>query len=179
LPRHAKKRLELDVIVAVGTGDRSAAPKVVLDERAHNALLELLLEIHDIVGEVQMLRDALGVIDVIERAAAMLRGTPALELREAALIPELHGEPDDGSALLLEDGCYGGRIHAAGHGDGDEAGLRSGLDGKEIELDGWGHVVSAICPLHAAGRNWASATSEERVFASLRMTNIGRKFVMG
>ena len=34
---------------------------------------------------------AAGVVDVVVRAAAMLRGAVIFELRQAALIPELHG----------------------------------------------------------------------------------------
>ncbi len=41
-----------------------------------------------------MLGDALGVIDIVERATAVLRraliGEGALKFREASLIPELH-----------------------------------------------------------------------------------------
>jgi hypothetical protein len=70
------------------------------DEGTHDALLELILKIHHVVREVQVLRDTLGVVDVIERAAAVLRGTFTLKFGEAALIPKLHSETDDGVALL-------------------------------------------------------------------------------
>jgi hypothetical protein len=110
------------------------------DERAHDALLELILEIHHVVREIQVLRDTLGVVDVIERATTMLRGTFALKLREAALIPKLHGEADDGAALLKQDSGDGGRIHAAGHSDGDKAGLNRGGGRERIELDLRGHA---------------------------------------
>ena len=86
---------------------------------------ELLLEIDDVMRKIQMLSDALGVVDVVERAATMLRGAVALQFGEAALIPKLHGEADDGMALLEEHGRDGGGIDAAGHGYGDEAGLWS------------------------------------------------------
>ncbi len=77
-----------------------------------------------------MLRDALGVIDIVERAAAMLRGHVALKFGQAALIPELHREADNRTALLLQNGGDGGRVHAAGHGHGDEAGLSFRADGQ-------------------------------------------------
>jgi hypothetical protein len=71
-----------------------------------------------------MLRDAFGVIDIVERTAAVLRRTlireGALKFRQAALIPELHGKTDDRAALLLQNGGDGGGVHAARHGDGDE-----------------------------------------------------------
>jgi hypothetical protein len=40
-------------------------------------------------------------------------GGIALEFRQAALIPELHGQADNRAVLVLEDGGHGGRIHAA------------------------------------------------------------------
>ena len=48
-----------------------------------------------------MLRDALGVINVIERAAAVLGRAVSLKLGQAALIPELHRQADYRAALLL------------------------------------------------------------------------------
>jgi hypothetical protein len=58
--------------------------------------------------KIQVLGDALGIVDVVERAAAVLLGAVALQFWEAALIPELHGEADDGAALFLENGGDGG-----------------------------------------------------------------------
>ena len=49
----------------------------------------------------------------------MLLGPVALEFGEAALIPELHGQADDGVALFLKNRCNCGRVNAAGHGNGD------------------------------------------------------------
>src|SRR5260370_32655776 len=91
-----------------------------------------------------MLRYGLGVIDVIERAAAVLRGGGALQFREAALVPKLHGEADDGAALLLEKGCNRGRVDSAGHGYGDEAALGFGALGQGVELGGCVHADSII-----------------------------------
>jgi hypothetical protein len=81
-----------------------------------------------------MLRDATRIVNVVERAAAVLRGTIALQFRQTALIPQLHREADDAARLLLQDGGYGGGIHSAGHGYGDEAGLRFRADGQSLEL---------------------------------------------
>ncbi len=38
---------------------------------------------------------------------------------EAALVPELEGEADEGEAPGVEEGGDGGGVDAAGHGDGD------------------------------------------------------------
>src|SRR6266436_2860344 len=94
-----------------------------------------------------MLRYGLGVIDVIERATAVLRVAVALKFGEAALVPELHGEADDGAALLLEKGCNRGRVDSAGHGYGDEAALGFGALGQGVELDGGIHADSIISGL--------------------------------
>lgn len=64
-----------------------------------------------------MLGDAARVVDIVNRTAAMLRGFSGLELREAALVPELHGEADDGLAALVHDCGDGGAVHSAAHGD--------------------------------------------------------------
>ena len=66
-----------------------------------------------------MLGDAAGVVHVVVRAASMLGGAVILQLRQAALIPELHGEADDGLRAVVEDGGDRGAVHAAAHGYGD------------------------------------------------------------
>ena len=63
-----------------------------LDERANDAGFKLLFEVDDVVREVQLLCDALGVVDIVEGAATMLRRAVALQFGQAALIPKLHGQ---------------------------------------------------------------------------------------
>jgi hypothetical protein len=46
----------------------------------------------------------------------------------------LHRQTDDRAPLFLKERWNGGRIHAAGHGDGDETTLDFGALGKGIEL---------------------------------------------
>ena len=142
LARHAQKRLELHVGVAVGAGDGRAPGKILLDKGAHHALLELLFEIDDVVRKIQVLRHALGVVHVVERAAAMLRGAVALQFGQAALIPELHGEADDGPCCWSNTGRHGGRIDTAGHGYGDEAGLSLRGRRQGIEMCLRGHAYT-------------------------------------
>lgn len=70
----------------------------------------------------------------------MLRRAVSLKFGQAALIPKLHGQADDRAALLLQNGGNGGRVHAAGHGDGDEAGMSFRADGKRrFELGDFRH----------------------------------------
>ena len=66
-----------------------------------------------------MLGDVAGVVDVVERAAAAGGAAFGHEFRQSALIPELHGEADDGLALALQHSRDDGAIHSAGHGYGD------------------------------------------------------------
>jgi hypothetical protein len=76
----------------------------------------------------------------------MLRGAVTLEFGEAALIPKLHGEADDGVILLEEYRGGGGRVDTTGHGDRDEAG--SGFGGgccrERVELELRGHAASSL-----------------------------------
>jgi hypothetical protein len=46
----------------------------------------------------------------------MLRGLGSLELRQATLVPQLHGEADDGLAAFVHDRGDGGAVHASTHG---------------------------------------------------------------
>jgi hypothetical protein len=113
LARHAEQRLELDVAVAIRARNGCAAGEILFYEGPHDALLELFLKIDDVVGEVQMLRHALCVVDVIQRATAVPGWSVALKFRQTALVPELHGQSDNRAPLLEQDGCNGRGIHAA------------------------------------------------------------------
>ena len=66
LASHAQKRFELHIGVAVGAGDGRASAEIVLNERADDAVFELLFEVDDVMRKIEMLRDALGVIDIVE-----------------------------------------------------------------------------------------------------------------
>src|SRR5258708_5987968 len=68
---HAQERLKLYIRIAIGAGDGSAAGEILVHEGTHNARLELLLEVHHVVWKIQVLRYGLGVVDVVERAAAV------------------------------------------------------------------------------------------------------------
>jgi hypothetical protein len=139
LTRHAKKRLKLHIRVAVGAGDGCASREILIYEGPDDALLELLLKIHDVVRKIQMLSDALGVINIIERTAAMLGGAVTLQFREAALIPELHGQADNGAALLLQKSGDRGTVYTAAHGDSHDAGWHFGAGGQNVELGRCNH----------------------------------------
>jgi hypothetical protein len=66
----------------------------------------------------KMFGDALGIVDIVDAATAMAFVSLRIKFRKAALIPQLHGEADDGLALLTEHGGHSGTIDTAAHGDG-------------------------------------------------------------
>src|SRR5260370_25118589 len=101
LTRHAQQRLELYICVAVGTRDGRAPGKILVHEGAHHARFKLLLEIYPVLRKIQVPCHAFGIVDVVERAATVLRRPVAWQLWQPALGPELHGQPDDGMPLLL------------------------------------------------------------------------------
>ncbi len=116
-----QKLVELEVIVAERTGDGRSAGEVVGDEGADDLVLEAVLGVDEVVGDVEVLGDAAGVVDVVDGAAAALDGFGhAGTAGEAALVPELEGEADDGVSLGVEQRSGGGGVDAAGHGHGDE-----------------------------------------------------------
>ena len=98
--------VELQVVVAERAGDGRAAGEVFADEGLDDVLLEAALLVDDVVGDAELLGDAACVVDVVERAAASgdLLGDAFLA-SQAALVPELKGEADEGVALGLEQSC--------------------------------------------------------------------------
>jgi len=113
--------IELEVVVAERTGDGSSAGEVVGDEGADDLVLEAVLGVDEVIRNVEVLCDAASVVNIINRAAAALDGLGhAGAASEAALVPELKGEADDGVSLGVEQRSGGGGVDAAGHGHGDE-----------------------------------------------------------
>ena len=112
--------VELEVVVAEGAGDGRAAGEVLVDEGADDLGLEAGLLVDEVVGDVELLGYAAGVVDVVDGAAAALDGLGhAFVSGEAALVPELEGEADEGVALGAEQRGDGGGVDSSGHGYGD------------------------------------------------------------
>ncbi len=117
--------VELEVVVAKGARDGGATCEVLGDEGLDDLVFEAVLLVDDVVGDVELLGYAAGVVDVVDGAAASLdcfghAGVPA----EAALVPELEGESDEGVALGAEKCGDGGGVDSSGHGYGDGFWLR-------------------------------------------------------
>jgi len=82
------------MVVAQAAGDRRASGEIVLYERANHFALEALLMIDYVVGNPDGLGHLARIVDVIQRTAASLhRFRHAVVPGQAALIPELHGQP--------------------------------------------------------------------------------------
>ena len=120
--------VELEVVVAERAGDGRAAVEILRDEGADDVLLEAGLLVDDVVGDAEVLGDAAGVVDVIQRAAAAGLGCigNAVLAGQAGLVPELEGEADDralriGGAVVLvgEHGRNRRGVDSSGHGYGD------------------------------------------------------------
>jgi len=105
--------VELDEFIALDAGVGSSALGVFVDEIVDDRLAELVLEVHDVMGDSQNASDSTGVLD---RAEATATGVAGVCL---ALLPYLHGEANDVVAAALQDGGGYGAVYAAGHGDED------------------------------------------------------------
>ena len=62
--------------------------------------------------------DGAGIGNIIERAAAA-RCVFGCGLRNALLIPQLHGHADDALAIAAQQSGHYRAVHSAGHGDGN------------------------------------------------------------
>ncbi len=126
--------VELEVVVAESAGDGGSAGEVLADEGLDHIGFEALLLVDDVVGDVELLGDVAGVVDVVDGAAAALdRFGHALVSGEAALIPELEGEADEFVALSAQEGGDGGRVDSSGHCYRDRV---VGLSGHRFSLRG-------------------------------------------
>jgi hypothetical protein len=117
--------IELEVVVAEGAGDGGASGEVFRDEGLDDFGFEAVLLVDEVVGDVELLGYAAGVVDVVDGAAASLDGLGhAFVAGEAALVPELEGEADEVMALGAQECRDGGGVYASGHGYGDGFWLR-------------------------------------------------------
>ena len=104
------------MIVAQTAGYGRPSRQILFNKGPHHVLLKALLMIDHIVGDIERLGDAAGVIDIINRTAAsadMLRH--AFVAGKPPLVPELHRQSDNGVPLGAQHGCDSGGIHPARH----------------------------------------------------------------
>src|SRR5258708_32115638 len=111
------------MIIAEAAGDRRSPGKILFDERTHHIALEALLLVHDVIWDANVLGYPARIVYVVDRAATPLhRLRHAFMPGEPALVPQLHGEPDDVVSVRAQHGCDGGGIHTARHGYGNGCG---------------------------------------------------------
>ena len=138
LRRPVEQHAELDPAVAGHAGIRRAPLHVLGNEVGNDALLELLAEIHHVVGDAEPAGHNPRVVPVIDRAAAVF------ELRVAAhafVVPQVHRDADDLAARFLEHRGRHRAVHAAAHGHHDRRPLRrQPVDGR---VESGCHVESA------------------------------------
>ncbi len=70
--RAVEQGAELDVLVAGQAGVGRAAARVLGDEVVDDAAVEVLFEVHHVVGDAQHVGRGAGVVDVLDAAAALL-----------------------------------------------------------------------------------------------------------
>jgi len=112
--------IELHMIVAERARNRRAAGEIVVNKRTDDSIFKTLLEIYNVMRKAEMFGDALGVVHIVDAAATMPFVSLRVEFGKAALIPKLHGEADDWSALLAQHCGDGGTVNATAHRDGGE-----------------------------------------------------------
>jgi hypothetical protein len=122
--------VELEVVVAEGAGDGGSSGEIFADEGLDDLGFEAVLLVDDVIRDVELLGHVARVVDVVDAAAAALDGLGhAFVSGEAALIPELEGEANEGVALGAQECGDGGGVDSSGHGDGDGLALVLGRGG--------------------------------------------------
>ena len=84
LARGDEQLIELQMVVAERAGDGRASGEILVDEGADDVALEALLLVDDVVGDVEVLGDAAGVVDVVDASSsgpARCSGMPSLPAR--------------------------------------------------------------------------------------------------
>ncbi len=120
LSRRNQQLIELQMVIAQAARDRCAPGKILCDKGTHHVVLETLLLVYDVIRNAKRFGHAARVVNVVDGATTPLhRLRHALVTRQAALVPELQRESDDGVALLTEQRGDGGGVDSSGHCHGD------------------------------------------------------------
>src|ERR1700730_6165407 len=98
----------------------------------------------------------------------MLGRPIALQLREAALVPELHGQPDNGVALLLQEGRDRRGIHPTAHSHSNQAALELRAGGQSVQLCSAAHALLIL------RENFVSCAVSPRPTMAKRLSKSGK-----
>ena len=162
LARRVHQVGELHALIAAHAGDRRLAARIGLGEVGHDAVLEALFIVENIMRDAEALGHAARIVDVLAGAAGAL-------LPGGTGIVELQRDADDVIALALQKRSRHRRIHAARHGGDDPGSLGKdgcGVHGVAIFRHAFG------CKL--AGRRRGRQEVEERQLAEFRCDLQGR-----
>src|SRR5260370_10314063 len=95
--RQVEKLIELDEVITECAGNGRTASQVFGDKGLDYLVLELVLEVDDVVRDAELLSDAPGIINIIERAAAP--GSRVVgKFGNPPLAPQLHRQAPYGMA---------------------------------------------------------------------------------
>jgi len=78
--------VEFQVVVAERAGNGRTPGQVLGNKWPHHILLETLLLVHDVVGNAQVLGNAAGVVDVVQRTAAAALGASGMPCLPASRV---------------------------------------------------------------------------------------------
>ena len=101
---------ELQIAVAVNAGVGGLPPLVGRGEAVHDLTAEFVGEIEHIVGHIQLVRHAAGVLHILQRAAGAAAGDA-----DVLVAVQRHGSADAVPPLLLHEGSGDAGINAAAH----------------------------------------------------------------
>jgi hypothetical protein len=113
LPRAADERAELQPFVAHHARIGRAPGLVFLGEVTDDLLLKILRLVHEVIRDVQLVRNRARVGDRLRPAALVLRP------RHTVLRPQFERDTDDLVALLQQQRGRSGGIHSPAHADDD------------------------------------------------------------
>ena len=128
LARESDEVHELHPLVAARARDRRAPVGIFIDEAVDHAFAEAGFVVEHVVGDPETVRDLLGIVDVLPRAARA--GAP----HRLAVIVELERHPDHVRAGPRGERGGHRAVDSAGHRDDD-----SGLPGRPIQVKADGH----------------------------------------
>jgi hypothetical protein len=102
------QRGKLQSTVAGDARYRRFSAQVTGNKWLHNIVLKLTFQIEYVKGKAKFFRDSASIVNIIERATTGGERIPMLiHTRATTLVPQLHCEPDQLVALLLQYCCCG------------------------------------------------------------------------
>ena len=130
--RGCQQVAELHPLIAAHAGNGRLAARIGVGKIEHHRVLEPAFVIQHVMGNVQLLGHAPGIVNVLARAAG------ALALHGSPVVIELQRNAHHVIARLRVQRGGDGAVHPAGHGDNNPriGGLLAGSDRRQGEIRG-------------------------------------------